>query len=445
MKVSETGDAHVAREEARIFVSIWDDDDFKSLDPSNQRQYLFLLSQQDLAYCGLIALRERRWCRKAAGLTVERIRADLAALADPERGAFVLVDEETEEVFVRSLIRRDRIWKQPNLLKAARESARLIQSRRIRDALLVELLRIAAELPCTPLVIRILADFAADLGGTIPAPSPDPSGDPSANPSGKGSANPSANPSQGKGERGGVVSSSLSVSSTGRGESADARTDSPAPPAPPTPRIDSPEAIDAEILRLLADATGLTIPPGHASALREHLIATSPRPAGNHLLYVQTKIRQAVDAGHVADLLPHDLAEQHRARTGKPGPSTPAVRAMPIPLPDDFQATDPMRRWAQRDGFGHIDLDYETAQFISHHRAEGTRKVSWPDEWVKWIRRSAQWASQRPSQPAGRPGPAARPGAPANAADRRLAANLEVVEWAKEQDRLLAEQKGLAQ
>jgi hypothetical protein len=115
---------------------------------------------------------------------------------------------------------------------------------------------------------------------------------------------------------------------------------------------------------------------------------------------------------------------------------------MPVPLPDDFRANDGMRRWAVRDGFGHLDLDYETAQFISHHRAEGTRKVSWPDEWQKWIRRAAQWASQRPSTPTGMQAPTSRSGSATNAADRRLAANLDVVAWAAEQDRLEAEQKG---
>jgi hypothetical protein len=71
----------------------------------------------------------------------------------------------------------------------------------------------------------------------------------------------------------------------------------------------------------------------------------------------------------------------------------------PAPIDDaGFELNDGMRRWAHRDGYAAlVDIDYETAQFVSHYRAERTRKKSWPDEWQKWIRRSAKWASERAS------------------------------------------------
>ncbi|MFC8423989.1 hypothetical protein ACFUN7_24440 [Streptomyces sp. NPDC057236] len=66
-----------------------------------------------------------------------------------------------------------------------------------------------------------------------------------------------------------------------------------------------------------------------------------------------------------------------------------------LPLDNaDFRITDTMRRWAAAT-FPSLDVDYETQQFVSHHRAEGTRRRSWPDEWQKWIRRSAKYASER--------------------------------------------------
>jgi hypothetical protein len=72
----------------------------------------------------------------------------------------------------------------------------------------------------------------------------------------------------------------------------------------------------------------------------------------------------------------------------------------PSPIDDDgFQLTDAMRRWAIQTFGNTLDVDHETAQFISHHRAEGTRRKSWPDEWQKWLRRSAQWASERATRP----------------------------------------------
>jgi hypothetical protein len=58
-----------------------------------------------------------------------------------------------------------------------------------------------------------------------------------------------------------------------------------------------------------------------------------------------------------------------------------------------------MRRWAL-DTFGPgLDLDYETAQFLDHFRAQNTRRPNWPAEWQKWIRRSAKYASERATRP----------------------------------------------
>lgn len=213
----------MARDEARVFVTIWNDDDFLELSPSAQRLYLYLLSQKDLSYCGLIALRPGRWARSAKNLTPADVLADLRALAAVKPRPFVILDEETEEVLVRSFIRNDRIWKQPNIMKAAQKAATLIESPTIRAALIEELKRIPIEETDSRLARKALAEFLQDMGEL-----PDfPADIPSANPSGKGSANPSSHPSpnpsgnpsekgsQGKGERGRGSSSSPSVDSEG--------------------------------------------------------------------------------------------------------------------------------------------------------------------------------------------------------------------------------------
>src|SRR6185503_5407043 len=99
---------NMPRSEARIFTSIWEDDDFTILPPSAQRMYLFRVSQPDLSYCGVISLRERRWSKSARGMTVDEVRANLELLSQELHGGaapMIVVDEDTEEVFVRSLIR----------------------------------------------------------------------------------------------------------------------------------------------------------------------------------------------------------------------------------------------------------------------------------------------------------------------------------------------------
>jgi hypothetical protein len=70
------------------------------------------------------------------------------------------------------------------------------------------------------------------------------------------------------------------------------------------------------------------------------------------------------------------------------------------PIDDDgFTLTDAMRAWSLRTFGPGLDLDYETAQFLDHFRAQGVRRPNWPTEWQKWIRRSAKFASERAARP----------------------------------------------
>jgi hypothetical protein len=66
---------------------------------------------------------------------------------------------------------------------------------------------------------------------------------------------------------------------------------------------------------------------------------------------------------------------------------------------DGFELSDSMRAWALRTFGPNLDLDYETAQFLDHFRAQNTRRPNWPAEWQKWIRRSAKYASERANRP----------------------------------------------
>jgi hypothetical protein len=129
----------MARSFGRVLAVIWDDDDFVALSLNAQRMYLFLLSQSDLEHSGLIPLRERRWAKACGESTAEQVTADLKELA---AARFALVDEDTEELLVRSLIRRDEVWKQPNVFKAAAASALAAKSPDIKAAIYAEVARL---------------------------------------------------------------------------------------------------------------------------------------------------------------------------------------------------------------------------------------------------------------------------------------------------------------
>lgn len=134
------------RSEARIFTSIWKDKDFLTLTGAAQRLYFFLLSQPELTHCGVMPLRPpTRWVRYAAGLTVEEIQAALKELESGARDPFVLTDSETGELLVRSLIRRDRVLRQPFVFTSAAESLDEVDSPFLRAAILTELERAKAE------------------------------------------------------------------------------------------------------------------------------------------------------------------------------------------------------------------------------------------------------------------------------------------------------------
>jgi hypothetical protein len=163
------------RTEARVFTSIWKDADFLALPPTAQRLYMFLLSQPELSYCGVMPLRPPRWVPKAAGLTLADVEQDLKALETAGR-IFVVTDHESGELLVRSMMRRDNAWKQPNLLKQALDSATEIESPKIRAALLAEVRRLPVDDSPSEQVRTLIAELINDLAQGNPYPPGYPNG-----------------------------------------------------------------------------------------------------------------------------------------------------------------------------------------------------------------------------------------------------------------------------
>ncbi len=127
------------RSHARVQVTIWQDKDFRALPVGPQRLYLFLISQSNVTHLGVLPLTGLRWSQAAADYTPQKLRADLRALSDD---GFIVVDADSEEVLIRSMFRRDEVWKQPNVLRSAVKSAETIYSQVIRRTLLGEVERV---------------------------------------------------------------------------------------------------------------------------------------------------------------------------------------------------------------------------------------------------------------------------------------------------------------
>lgn len=129
----------MARKAGIVRASIWNDPDFIALSVPAQRLYLFLLSQPDLSHAGLIPYRARRWASKVAEIGPDEIDADLRELQDAR---FVVTDEDTEEVLVRTFVRNDEVYRQPKVMLRMREDARQIESPHLRAAFAKELDRL---------------------------------------------------------------------------------------------------------------------------------------------------------------------------------------------------------------------------------------------------------------------------------------------------------------
>lgn len=151
----------------RVMRSIWTDPDWLELSSRSKMIYLQLISQANISKAGVLPTVPRRWASMYPDLEVDDI---LAAIEDLTSAGFVLVDEDTEELLVRTYMRYDEMYAQPNGRKAITAATDEIVSSTLRATVEQELEELTGE--------------GSDN------PSGNPSGKGSGNPSGKGSLTP---------------------------------------------------------------------------------------------------------------------------------------------------------------------------------------------------------------------------------------------------------------
>lgn len=132
----------MAREHARILLSIWDDPDFVALKSIDQWTYFAMLSHRDLSWCGVAPLLPQRYAALARDLTPAKVRGALDRLTDAR---FVVLDDDTAEIAARSFVRHDGIMKQPNVILAALKAWSRVHSEPIKEVIRQEFARAYAE------------------------------------------------------------------------------------------------------------------------------------------------------------------------------------------------------------------------------------------------------------------------------------------------------------
>jgi hypothetical protein len=105
----------MARDHAAIRLNIWGDDDWRELSIAAQHLYLHLLSTPTLSYAGVADWRAAR----IAGVSKDATARSVTAAADELVDAlFVVYDDDTEEILIRSFLKYDGLLHKPNVAKA---------------------------------------------------------------------------------------------------------------------------------------------------------------------------------------------------------------------------------------------------------------------------------------------------------------------------------------
>lgn len=130
----------MARTYANVDAGIWDDADFCALSAGAQRTYFMLITQREITACGTLALTLRRWGKTCGEKDLE---VWLAELSD---AAFVLIDEDSEELLVRTFVKWDGGHKHATRRKAVISFARAIRSPLLRDAAAAELAKLGVSI-----------------------------------------------------------------------------------------------------------------------------------------------------------------------------------------------------------------------------------------------------------------------------------------------------------
>lgn len=130
------------RQYALIHRAILDDPSWRCLTRSQQNLYLLLLLKLSTNFCGIVDWRPKKLAVNASDMTVETIEADAVVL---EKKLYIVRDEDTDEVLIRSFLRNDAPLKSSKTAIAVRSSYTDTASSKLRGVIVFELQRLYRE------------------------------------------------------------------------------------------------------------------------------------------------------------------------------------------------------------------------------------------------------------------------------------------------------------
>lgn len=133
----------MAREFAQIKLAIWADDDWRDLSPLARYLYLTLLTNPTLSHCGVADWRPAR-IGALNGMDIDDIDTSAVELVC---ALYLVIDEDSEEVLIRSFVRNDGLMKQPKMAVAMASAHAAVASKEIRGVIVHELKRLREDFP----------------------------------------------------------------------------------------------------------------------------------------------------------------------------------------------------------------------------------------------------------------------------------------------------------
>lgn len=164
----------MARDRANIYTDIWASGEWRVLSMPAQWLYFALLTSPTLSYAGVADWRAGRLAALTELASAEVVNAAGSELMHKH---FVLVDESTEEVLVRSFIKHDGLLKQPKLTVSMCKAFAAVASQPIREVIAAEMQKLHKREPdlrawSVPQVQTILWEEATPIEAFTPELTP---------------------------------------------------------------------------------------------------------------------------------------------------------------------------------------------------------------------------------------------------------------------------------
>lgn len=134
----------MARDHARVNIAIWGSNEFRALSPAAQHLYFVLVTSSTLNYAGVADWRPKRLAALSGSWTAEDV--DRAA-HELSAARVVIIDDDTEEVMVRTWMKHDGLIDQPRMAVSVANAYAGISSLMIRGVIVHELLKLKAQKP----------------------------------------------------------------------------------------------------------------------------------------------------------------------------------------------------------------------------------------------------------------------------------------------------------